>query len=364
MPDSAVAQSLPTDLQTGVMPDQPKPPWISPALCVLAAGVGAALHIGKLPPALPVLGEVLGVSLLQAGFLLSAMQFSGMLLGLLTGLAVQRVGAKRSMVLGLLTVAAGSALGALAEANIPTASAKSVPISQVATVKLDWEPGIVWRENGSWAITVQTDILEGLQGATISDQINAKLADLRSQATGDLKIIVAGSVEKSDVSNQSIQANFPWMIVLVFVLLMIQLRSFSRSLIVFITAPLGIIGAAATLLLLRAPMGFVATLGIIALSGMIMRNSVILIDQIEQDRKAGVPAWDAVIEAAVRRFRPIMLTAAAAILAMIPLTRNVLWGPMAVAIMGGLLVATALTLLFLPAFYAACFRIKRPESAL
>ena len=256
-----------------------------------------------------------------------------------------------------------SALGALAEANIPTASGKSVPISQVANVRLDWEPGIVWRENGSWAITVQTDILEGLQGATISDQINAKLEDIRAQAVGDLKIIVAGSVEKSDVSNQSIQANFPWMIVLVFVLLMIQLRSFSRSLIVFVTAPLGIIGAAATLLLLKAPMGFVATLGIIALSGMIMRNSVILIDQIEQDRLAGVPAWDAVIEAAVRRFRPIMLTAAAAILAMIPLTRNVLWGPMAVAIMGGLLVATALTLLFLPAFYAACFRIKRPDSA-
>ena len=252
-----------------------------------------------------------------------------------------------------------SALSALSEANIPTASGKSVPISQVAAVRLDWEPGVVWRENGSWAITVQTDIKEGLQAATISDQINAKLTDLRAQAPGDVKIIVAGSVEKSEVSNQSIQANFPWMIVLVFILLMIQLRSFSRSLIVFITAPLGIIGAAATLLLLRAPMGFVATLGIIALSGMIMRNSVILIDQIEQDRDAGVAPWDAVVEAAVRRFRPIMLTAAAAILAMIPLTRNVLWGPMAVAIMGGLLVATALTLLFLPAFYAACFRIKR-----
>ena len=132
---------------------------------------------------------------------------------------------------------------------------------------------------------------------------------------------------------------------------------------VFLTGPLGLIGAAATLLLLQAPMGFVAQLGITALVGMIIRNSVILVDQIEQDIRAGVPAWTAIVEAAVRRFRPIMLTAAAAVLAMIPLSRSVFWGPMAVAIMGGLLVATVLTLLFLPALYAAWFRVRRPEEA-
>jgi len=132
---------------------------------------------------------------------------------------------------------------------------------------------------------------------------------------------------------------------------------------VFLTGPLGFIGAAATLLVFRAPFGFVAQLGVLALLGMIIRNSVILVDQIERDRAAGVPAWDAIVEAAVRRFRPIMLTAAAAVLAMIPLSRSVFWGPMAVAIMGGLIVATALTLLFLPALYAAAYRVRRPLPA-
>jgi multidrug efflux pump len=142
---------------------------------------------------------------------------------------------------------------------------------------------------------------------------------------------------------------------------MLQLQSFSRAMLVFLTGPLGLAGIAAALLLLDRPFGFVALLGVIALMGMIMRNSVILIDQIEQDRSRGVPTWNAVVEAAVRRFRPIVLTAAAAVLAMIPLTRSVFWGPMAVAIMGGLIVATALTLLALPAMYAAWFRVKRHD---
>jgi len=142
---------------------------------------------------------------------------------------------------------------------------------------------------------------------------------------------------------------------------MLQLHSFSRALLVFMTGPLGVAGAAAALLIFQRPFGFVSLLGVIALFGMIVRNSVILIDQIEQDIAAGVEAWDAVIESAVRRFRPIILTAAAAVLAMIPLSRSVFWGPMAVAIMGGLIIATALTLLFLPALYAACFRVKKPQ---
>jgi multidrug efflux pump subunit AcrB len=145
-------------------------------------------------------------------------------------------------------------------------------------------------------------------------------------------------------------------------LLMAQLHSLSRAVLVYLTGPLGIIGAALALLLFKAPFGFVAQLGVIALLGMIIRNSVILIDQIEQHVKEGEAVWTAIVESAVRRSRPIMLTAAAAVLAMIPLSRSTFWGPMAVAIMGGLIVATFLTLLFLPALYAACFRVKRPDA--
>jgi multidrug efflux pump len=173
------------------------------------------------------------------------------------------------------------------------------------------------------------------------------------------RIEVAGAVEESSKGQGSIVAGVPVMLFLIFTLLMLQLQSFSRALLVFLTGPLGIAGVAAALLLLNRPFGFVALLGVIALMGMIMRNSVILIDQIEQDRQQGVPAWTAVVEAAVRRFRPIVLTAAAAVLAMVPLSRSVFWGPMAVAIMGGLVVATALTLLALPAMYAAWFRVRR-----
>jgi len=157
----------------------------------------------------------------------------------------------------------------------------------------------------------------------------------------------------------SIVAGLPVMLFIVFTLLMLQLQSFSRAMLVFLTGPLGVAGVAAALLLSGRPFGFVALLGVVALMGMIQRNAVILIDQIEQDRARGVPAWDAIVESAVRRMRPIALTAAAAVLAMIPLSRSEFWGPMAVAIMGGLIVATVLTLLALPAMYAAWFRVKR-----
>ena len=177
------------------------------------------------------------------------------------------------------------------------------------------------------------------------------------------RIEIAGAVEESSKGQGSIAAGLPLMLFIIFTLLMLQLQSFSRAMLVFLTGPLGIAGVAAALILLDRPFGFVALLGVIALMGMIMRNSVILIDQIEQDRSHGVPAWDAIVEAAVRRFRPIVLTAAAAVLAMIPLSRSVFWGPMAVAIMGGLIVATALTLLSLPAMYAAWYRVRRQAPA-
>jgi len=251
----------------------------------------------------------------------------------------------------------------LGNAYVPTASGKSVPLLQVAKPQFSWEPGVMWRENRDYAITVQSDIVEGLQGATVTAQLLPELKKLEKQwaADGyaDYRIHVAGAVEESSKGSASIAAGLPLMLFVTFTLLMLQLQSFSRALLVFLTGPMGIAGVALALLTLDRPFGFVALLGVIALMGMIQRNSVILIDQIEQDRANGVPAWDAIVESAVRRLRPIVLTAAAAVLAMIPLSRSVFWGPMAVAIMGGLIVATVLTLLALPAMYAAWFRVKR-----
>ncbi|TWI46667.1 multidrug efflux pump subunit AcrB [Pseudoduganella flava] len=249
---------------------------------------------------------------------------------------------------------------ALNNTNVPTASGKSVPISQLARVHFVWEPGVVWRLGREWAITVQADVVEGIQGPTVSGQINPKLDELRAHLPAGYKIEEKGAASDSGEAEQSISVNLPLALFLIFTLLMLQLHSFSRALLVFLTGPLGVAGAAFALLLLHRPLGFVANLGIIALFGMIIRNSVILVDQIEQDIKAGSTPWDAIVESAVRRCRPILLTAAAAALAMIPLSRSVFWGPMAVAIMGGLVLATALTLLFLPALYAAWFRVKKP----
>jgi multidrug efflux pump len=251
----------------------------------------------------------------------------------------------------------------LGNAYLPTASGRSVPLTQVAKVSFAWEPGVLWREGRDYAITVQGDVVEGVQGPTVTFQVWPELQKLSSQMPPGYSIQIAGAVEESRKGQGSIAAGVPVMLFLIFTLLMLQLQSFSRAMLVFLTGPMGIAGVAAALLLLNRPFGFVALLGVIALMGMIMRNSVILIDQIEQDRRAGVPDWDAVVEASVRRFRPIVLTAAAAVLAMIPLSRSVFWGPMAVAIMGGLIVATALTLLALPAMYAAWFRVKKEGPA-
>ncbi len=247
---------------------------------------------------------------------------------------------------------------ALANGYVPTTTGRSIPLGQIAKASFTWEPGVLWREGRDYAATVQGDIVDGLQGATVTAQLDPLFAPIRAKLPPGYRIDVAGAVEESSKGQGSIAAGAPLMLFIMFTLLMLQLHSFSRSVLVFLTGPLGIAGVAAALLLLDRPFGFVALLGVIALIGMIMRNSVILIDQIEHDRERGVATWDAIVEAAVRRFRPIILTAAAAVLAMIPLSRSVFWGPMAVAIMGGLIVATALTLLALPAMYAAWFRVK------
>jgi multidrug efflux pump subunit AcrB len=253
-----------------------------------------------------------------------------------------------------------STITALNNASIPTASGRAVPLSQLATPRFVWEPGVVWREARDWSITVQSDVADGIQGPTVSSQIDPELNALRAKLPAGYQIKLAGAIADSGKAQGAIAANVPLVIFIVFTLLMLQLHSFSRAALVFLTGPLGVAGAAMALLILQRPFGFVAQLGVIALFGMIIRNSVILIDQIEQDIAAGIPAWDAIVGSAVRRCRPIILTAATAVLAMIPLSRSVFWGPMAVAIMGGLIVATLLTLLFLPALYAAWFRVKRP----
>ena len=259
------------------------------------------------------------------------------------------------------------ALSDLSQSYVPTASGRSIPLLQVATPVFAWEPGVMWREGRQFAITVQADIAEGLQGATVTAQLLPDLkkteATWQGQGLMGYRIEVAGAVEESSKGSASIAAGVPVMLFITFTLLMLQLQSFSRAMLVFLTGPLGMAGVAGALLVLDRPFGFVALLGVIALMGMIQRNSVIFIDQIEQDRAAGMAPWQAIVESAVRRLRPIVLTAAAAVLAMIPLSRSIFWGPMAVAIMGGLVVATALTLLALPAMYAAWFRIERPNQA-
>jgi multidrug efflux pump len=256
-----------------------------------------------------------------------------------------------------------STITRLSETLVPTASGQAVTIGQVARVRFVWEPGVVWREGREWAIMVQADVVDGIQGPTVTAQVDKQLGALRTKLPAGYRLTIEGAAADSSEAEASIAANVPLVLFIVFALLMLQLHSFSRSLLVFLTGPLGVAGAAMALLILDRPFGFVANLGVIALFGMIIRNSVILVDQIEQDIATGSHPWDAIVEAAVRRCRPILLTAAAAALAMIPLSRSTFWGPMAVAIMGGLMVATALTLLFLPALYAAWFRVKKPAGA-
>ncbi|WP_313239455.1 efflux RND transporter permease subunit [Stutzerimonas kunmingensis] len=253
-------------------------------------------------------------------------------------------------------------LSMLPSLAIPTESGRSVPLSQVATLEYGFEEGVIWHRNRLPTVTVRADVYGEQQPAALVREIEPTLADIRDQLPGGYLLEVGGTVEDSERGQRSVNAGMPLFVIVVLTLLMAQLKSFSRSAMVFLTAPLGIIGVALFLLLFGQPFGFVAMLGTIALSGMIMRNSVILVDQIEQDIGAGQARFTAIVDATVRRFRPIVLTALASVLAMIPLSRSIFFGPMAVAIMGGLIVATALTLLFLPALYAAWFKVREDEA--
>jgi multidrug efflux pump subunit AcrB len=245
---------------------------------------------------------------------------------------------------------------------MPSPNGTAVPLAALGRFNYGLEYGVVWERDRQPAITVQSDVQHGAQGIDVTNRIDHALATLRSQLPVGYRIVIGGAIEENGKAQASINAQMPLLVIAVLVFLMIQLQSFSRVLMVVLTAPLGLIGVVLALLLFRMPFGFVAMLGTIAMFGIIMRNSVILVDQIEQDIRAGHSRYEAIIGATVRRSRPITLTAAAAVLALIPLLRSNFFGPMATALMGGITVATVLTLFYLPALYALWFRVRRDEA--
>jgi len=254
-------------------------------------------------------------------------------------------------------------LAGLGDLSIRTGSGGVIPLNQIATVKYELEEPILWRRARTTMMNVRADTTPGIQAPTATKEVEAAISDIRASLPDGYSIITGGAAEESSKSQASIIALVPAMVLIMVAALMLQLQSFSRVFMVLITAPLGLIGVTGALLVTGRPFGFVAMLGVLALAGIIMRNSVILVDQIEQDVEAGLSAWDAIIESTVRRARPIVLTATAAILAMVPLLPSVFWGPMAAAIMGGLAGATLLTIFFLPALYAAWFGVRKPGAA-
>jgi multidrug efflux pump len=253
-------------------------------------------------------------------------------------------------------------LAHVGDLTITSTNGVAVPLQQIAKIEYSHEEPILWRRNRDMAITVRSDVKDGVQAPDVTNQIWPKLQEIRDHLEPAYRIEAGGAFEESAKGNASIFILFPLMVMVMLTLLMIQLQSFSRLFLVFLTAPLGIVGASLGLNVANQPFGFVALLGLIALAGMIMRNTVILVDQIETDVAHGLTRKEAIIEATVRRARPVVLTALAAILAMIPLSRSAFWGPMAITIMGGLFVATFLTLLYLPGLYALWFRKSLDES--
>ena len=253
-----------------------------------------------------------------------------------------------------------TSIESLRSLQIPLPGGRVVPLRQIASFDYTQEYPIIWRRNRVPTLTVQADVVPGVLPATAVKTVQPRIDKLAATLPSGYRIATGGSVEESAKAKASVLAVVPAMMLLVLTILMFQLQSFQRVFLVLSVAPLGIIGVVAALLLAQAPLGFVAILGVLALTGMIARNSVILIDQIENERGAGQHPWDAVVTAAIHRTRPILLTASAAILGMIPIAPTVFWGPMAFAIIGGLAGATVLTLIFLPALYVAWFRIAEP----
>jgi multidrug efflux pump subunit AcrB len=244
--------------------------------------------------------------------------------------------------------------------EVPLRNGKTVPLLQVATLEYGLDLPLVWRRDRIPTLTVQSDLTGTTLPETVVTALRTKIAELNATLPPEYKVVPGGTVEESAKSTASVAAAVPVALMVMLIVLMIQLQSFNRLFLVLSVAPFGLIGVVAALLLSGKPLGFVAILGVLALVGMIVRNSVILVDQIRVEMEHGRHPWDAVVEATSHRFRPILLTAAAAILGMIPIAPTVFWGPMAYAIMGGLAVATVITLVFLPALYVAWFRVHEP----
>ncbi len=251
----------------------------------------------------------------------------------------------------------------LSALTVSSINGNPVPLAQVARIAYAHEEPILWRRDRDLVLTVRADVKDGVQPPDVTTRILPHLKALKAALPAGYRIETGGSIEESAKANKALAAVFPIMIIVMLTFLMIQLQSFSRLGLVLATAPLGLIGATGALLVSNRPFGFVALLGLIALAGMIMRNTVILVDQIDHDIRAGQAPHQAIVEATLRRARPVVLTALAAVLGMIPLAESAFWGPMAITIMGGLLVATVLTLLVVPALYAAAFRVKAEAPA-
>jgi multidrug efflux pump subunit AcrB len=284
---------------------------------------------------------------------------------LLTGFTVTqyREGIERIDVIARAVPSERLALERLPALTIATRDGIAVPLSQVARLHYDYEEPILWRRNRDIVLTARGDIVDHVQAPDVTNAVLPQLKPIIDALPYGYRIETGGAIEESAKANAALLAVFPVMAVVMLSLLMIQLQSFSRLALVFVTAPLGLIGATGALILSGRPFGFVALLGLIALAGMIMRNTVILVDQIDRDIAAGHGRHRAIVEATVRRARPVVLTALAAILGMIPLAGSMFWGPMAITIMGGLFIATILTLLVVPALYALWFRVPRAEPA-
>ena len=263
-------------------------------------------------------------------------------------------------VVGRATSPERASIDTLRDLQLTGLSGQPVPLGALATLRYEIEWPTIWRRSRLPTITLKASTLDTVQPKTVVDQLAPKVEEFAKGLPAGYTVAVGGSVEESAKSQAPIAAVVPLMLFIMATILMIQLQSFHRLFLVFAVAPLALIGVVAAMLPSGAPLGFVAILGVLALIGILIRNSVILIVQIEHLKEAGQPAWEAVVEATQHRMRPILLTAAAASLALIPIAREIFWGPMAYAMMGGIIVGTLLTLLFLPALYVAWFRIKKP----
>ena len=264
---------------------------------------------------------------------------------------------------GRATMRERASIDTLRDLQLIGSSGQSVPLGALANVRYEMEQPTIWRRSRLPTITLKASIADSTQAKTVVDQLAPNVAQFGSQLPAGYSVAVGGAVEESAKSQAPIVAVVPLMLFIMATILMIQLQSFHRLFLVFAVAPLALIGVVLALLPSGAPLGFVAILGVLALIGILVRNSVILIVQIEELKQEGRPAWEAVVEATENRMRPIMLTAAAASLGLVPIAREIFWGPMAYAMIGGIIVGTALTLVFLPALYVAWFRIKEPDAA-